>query len=249
MKKVASLMIVSLLLLAGCSFRAPAIESGESVSEIADNPAIQEHFSLIGSLPEDDIYLYGINDWGFVLYHEGVGVHLNSFKNDDEIQIKHADFDGDRVKDIAIAGISVPREHNTSGLYLLKIRSSEEASMYGRKSFGKYDAHTIVSHDLLSYEDFSLDGMTASYKGEAFDAISDVDIKDVGRALHFLEMSFVEFTEDNKFVFSVPIGHSYKSYSRSFCFARMIITVSFDGTNSKIDNYTFEKQEISYEGY
>jgi hypothetical protein len=248
MKKLAVMLMALLLFLAGCSV--PAAEV--SLAESGEKSAPKEHFTILASLPDDDIYLYEINDRGVVLYQDGYGRYFDWFSNwyemSDNMRINYADFDGDGVKDIAIAGASVWRDHNTSGLHLLKISENADENLYGRNKVDKYTDYTLVSHDLLLYEDFSLDGAVVSYKGETFQTISDVDIKDVG-GIHFLEMSFVRFTEDNKFVFSVPIGHSYKEYSRSFVFASMIITVSFDGTNSKIENYTFEKQEVSYEHY
>ena len=243
MKKLVIMLIVLFLLLSGCSSNVPEnSESSTTQVSTADVPAAEEHFSLIASLPEDDIYLYGILPHGVVLYQDGTGRCFDwagmSGPRTVMPQLKYADFDGDGIKEIAeIECIGTGTGVHVTALHMLKIDKNKAEGYFAR--IQKYKEYTATVEDLLDEKDFVYKNGTAFYKGEAigFGERNEEGGDAVG--LHFSSIVYFSFDESGNFICKTSVGYQYENWATPAFFTQMIMNISFDGEGFNIDNYHF----------
>ena len=246
MRKFAVMLMVLLLLLAGCGFRVPVAESIESVSESSESSIAEEHFSLLASLPEDDIYLYGIGGNGFMLFQDGCGRYFdwNGVKNSNrgKPRLKYADFDGDGVKEIAVIEcITAFTDDYFTKLHVLKIEENYSNRIYSYKDY------TVTVYELLDEDDFAYKNGTAFYKGEAIGKARGSEDSGgiVGRS--FGELVYFSFDENDGLVCKAVIGYRYQIGEATENFTDMVMNISFDGEGFNIDNYHFTNDD--YESF
>ena len=263
MRKLAVLLIVSLLLLSGCSVC--ELKHSESSVEPEEKPYIEDpygvrltdgqiidentNFPLVAALPEDNIYLYNILPQGVVLYQDGAGRYFDwmGMSRPQMImpRLKYADFDGDGIKEIAeIECIGTGTSFNVSELHVLKF-DEKTPDYYERVQ--RYKEYTVTIDDLLGEKDFVYKDGTALFKGitigfaERNEEGGDITGVSFGNIVYF------SFSDSGGIVCKAAIGYRYENWATPDFFIDMVMNISFDGEGFNIDNYHFNND--NYEHY
>jgi len=209
------------------------------------------HFPLLAMIEEEDIYLYGINPEGAVLYQNGKGTYFNwpgLSQNFFLPQMMYHDFDGDTEKELAVLQLW---GHGTSrfmmSLYILK----SEEHPYGDWFDPIYTEYVLSGYDV---QDWMTEPITVTVEedGESFIVdicgisntvriqgwSSETQMKPTFAGVGFGDIVSFRF-EGAQIKTSIAIGTKYEEFSTPDYFGHIQAYVVFDGENFCLENYTF----------
>ncbi|MCL1822657.1 MAG: hypothetical protein FWG44_00480 [Oscillospiraceae bacterium] len=202
----------------------------------------EKFFTLIGMIPEEDMYLYGIKYPGVVLYHNGNGTYFDwSWTTPQRAppQLTYHDFNGDGKEElILVFHTGSGNMRSMSDLRILQINEPEE----------RWGSHTYTEYSLLAenIEEWLLEPILTNIS------------KDGSLVINFMGEDYTvkndEFTFTGELYYGNVVGFSFndgiikvgimlfyliEESGLPTDFGGITADVIFDGETLKLDNYEF----------
>ena len=224
-----------------------AAASGDEITNpIYDS---QENFPLWASIESDNIYLYGVYPFGYVLYQDGKGTYFDwpgLTPRGIVPELKYFDFDKDGKKELAIllyigSGTGVAQ----MDLHILEINGTENLKPeYTDFFLLSDDAQSWFSESLTATQSGDKKTIDVSFDNTHYPVHTSGDETESGRftGLSFGDIVHFKFDGD-RITTTIAIGLTYENWAPPHFFGDIEADVEFDGNHFSLKNYKFEIQE------
>lgn len=207
-------------------------------------------FPLYAMLKSDNIYLYGVNPSGMILYQNGKGTYFDWPGLTPRCilpELSYLDYNGDGKKELAVTvywgsgtGVSL------MDLHILEIKQPDSYKFV-------YTDHALLSKDVTKWftkpisAKLSKDrkSLTVSFDGQ--DTVVPYDFTDKSVFGNFIGTAFGEFVEfkfvQSKIKVDIGIGVSFEKLPEPQYVGTVEATVSFTHNQFSLSDYTFTPDE------
>ena len=204
------------------------------------------HLPLWAKIPSENIYLYGVQPDGYILYQDGFGTYFNwQGITPRRIlpELKYADFDGDGEKEVAVALCVV----TGTGFQQMELHVLEK--------------ELSLNNWMPRYTDFSLSGedlipwfrelatatqpnengiVTFSFEGFEYQISLTEQERTEGGTVTMSVGDIIEFQfeDDGRIRVIIPVGFVFESWAAVNYFAEMGADVIFNGESFTLKNHS-----------
>lgn len=206
------------------------------------------YFPLFAAIESEDIYLYGVNPQGMVLYQNDAGTYFDWPGLTPRLilpQMSYLDYDKDGKKDLAvILYVGSGTQHSQMDLHLLTIDNLDD---YYKPT---YTDHTLLAQNVNSWmtEELTLfsaegDTVVVEFCGEKYFVKKPPNAGSL-QGVGFGDIIGLSFDEE-KIRVSITIGLFYEDWASASMaiFGEIFADVLFDGSQFKLSNHTINMDE------
>ena len=206
-------------------------------------------FPLLAKLETDNIYLYGINPYGYVLYQDGKGTYFDwpgLTPRRVVPTLNYLDFDNDGKKELAVLlYVGSGTEVAVMDLHILKIDGQENLKPeYVDFSLSWFDVDIWFSESISAIQSDDKKVIDVFFNKNCYTVYADGAESEAGpfTGISFGTIVFFEF-DDDTIKTKIVLGLTYENWATPQFFGEVTAEIEFDGNNFSLKNYTLEIYE------
>ncbi len=212
--------------------------------EVADSSGDNGYFPLYAMLPEDGIYLYGVEPKGMILYQSGKGTYFDWPGLTPRFvlpEMLYDDLDNNGKKELSVVLCTMTGTGvKVKDLHVLTVKKADTNPTYKKYTLLGKDTNELVKEELTSTLDGEEKKLKIEFQGNHYTTTVNLD-SEAGEFTGIEYDDNIDFTfEDTDIHVKIGVGMKFENHAALDHVGNIEADVVFDGKDFKLENQTFD---------